>query len=327
MKIIIDTDPGIDDAMALLLAASSPKISIEAITNVTGNTKVDQCVRNTFKILDVCNRLDIPVYRGAEKPLIKPYFEGDGKVHGKDGLGDLNFPEVEKKLEQLPAYQYLIKTASEFPEEITLACIGPLTNIALAIQNDPNFAKNIKKLVIMGGAKCGGNLSPVAEFNIWDDPDAAKIVFEAGFNEIIVIGLDVTHKVILSPNLQELLKQYNTPQSIFISKITNFYNTFHWKSEKILGCYMHDPLVIGYLIDPEIFKLQDAFISIVTEGQAIGQTIVDINGTWNNNICNCKFAYQVDSKKFLEIFFNNIVPNQQEDNIRIINQEFSRPEY
>ena len=219
-KLIIDTDPGIDDALALLLAlAAKDELDVTAITTVNGNVGVDQVTENVFRILDVAGRSDIPVYKGNGKPLMR---ENDNweEFHGDDGLGNLGFKEVPGTVKEESAVDFLIRKVREEKGEITLVPIGPLTNIAQAVQKDPEFARNVKEVVIMGGAEHGGNMSPCAEFNFWTDPEAAKIVFQAGFERVTMVGLDATSYVFLSPTLRELLYLINTPVSRFIHKIT-----------------------------------------------------------------------------------------------------------
>ena len=241
-KLIIDTDPGIDDALALLLAlAAKDELDVTAITTVNGNVGVDQVTENVFRILDVAGRSDIPVYKGNGKPLMR---ENDNceEFHGDDGLGNLGFKEVPGTVKEESAVDFLIRKVREEKGEITLVPIGPLTNIAQAVQKDPEFARNVKEVVIMGGAEHGGNMSPCAEFNFWTDPEAAKIVFQAGFERVTMVGLDATSYVFLSPTLRELLYLINTPVSRFIHKITRVYADGHWEIEKKLGCELCDVL-------------------------------------------------------------------------------------
>lgn len=253
-KLIIDTDPGIDDALALLLALSAKsELEVEAITTVNGNVGVDQVTKNVFRILDVAGRSDIPVYKGNGKPLMR---ENDNceEFHGDDGLGNLGFKEVPGTVKEEHAVDFLIRKVREEKGEITLVPIGPLTNIAQAVQKDPEFAKNVKEVVIMGGAEHGGNMSPHAEFNFWTDPEAAKIVFQAGFERVTMVGLDATNYVFLSPTLRELLYLINTPVSRFIHKITRVYADGHWEIEKKLGCELCDVLTIAYLLDRNVVE-------------------------------------------------------------------------
>ena len=269
-KLIIDTDPGIDDALALLLAlAAKDELDVTAITTVNGNVGVDQVTENVFRILDVAGRSDIPVYKGNGKPLMR---ENDNceEFHGDDGLGNLGFKEVPGTVKEESAVDFLIRKVREEKGEITLVPIGPLTNIAQAVQKDPEFARNVKEVVIMGGAEHGGNMSPCAEFNFWTDPEAAKIVFQAGFERVTMVGLDATSYVFLSPTLRELLYLINTPVSRFIHKITRVYADGHWEIEKKLGCELCDVLTIAYLLDRNVVEKVDAFVDVETSGLCDG---------------------------------------------------------
>lgn len=319
-RVIIDTDPGVDDAIAILLAIYSKKINIEAITTVCGNCSLEQATKNALKTLNIANANNIPVYTGANKPLRNELVVA--KVHGDDGLGNTSIPESSKEVEKEYAPDYLVRIAKKYPKEMTLAPIGPLTNIAIAVENDPSFAKNIKRLVIMGGAEFGGNCSPVAEFNFWEDPEAAKIVFNAGFDEIVMVGLDATNKVVFTPNLREYLKHINSPISKFIYDITDHYMTAHWDEDKILGCIIFDALVTGYIIDESLLELKDCYVDIVTEGIGKGQSIVDNDGRYHDGKCNAKVAYNAYSMKFFNIFYNTLFKEYEKDIKFILEKEF-----
>ena len=302
-KLIIDTDPGIDDALALLLALSAKsELEVEAITTVNGNVGVDQVTKNVFRILDVAGRSDIPVYKGNGKPLMR---ENDNceEFHGDDGLGNLGFKEVPGTVKEEHAVDFLIRKVREEKGEITLVPIGPLTNIAQAVQKDPEFAKNVKEVVIMGGAEHGGNMSPHAEFNFWTDPEAAKIVFQAGFERVTMVGLDATNYVFLSPTLRELLYLINTPVSRFIHKITRVYADGHWEIEKKLGCELCDVLTIAYLLDRNVVEKVDAFVDVETSGLCDGASVVYRTKYYPEKKKNCEVAVKADTKRFFEIFF------------------------
>lgn len=311
-KIIIDTDPGIDDAVAILLALTAKdKLDVLALTTVNGNVGVEQVTKNAFKILDVAGRTDIPVYRGNGKPLMR---ENDHceEFHGDDGLGNLNVPDIEREPENESAVDFLIRKVREEKGEITLVPIGPLTNIAEAVQRDPEFVKNVKEIVIMGGAEHGGNMSPHAEFNFWTDPEAAKIVFEAGFENVTMVGLDATSYVFLSPTVRELLYLINTPISRFIHKITRLYADGHWKIEKKLGCELCDVLTIAYLLDRNVVETVDAFVDVETSGLCDGASVVYRTKYYPDKVKNCEVAIKADIGRFFEIFFENLFPEYVE---------------
>ncbi len=312
-KLIIDTDPGIDDALALLLAlAAKDEMDVTAITTVNGNVGVDQVTENVFRILDVAGRSDIPVYKGNGKPLMR---ENDNceEFHGDDGLGNLGFKEVPGTVKEESAVDFLIRKVREEKGEITLVPIGPLTNIAQAVQKDPEFARNVKEVVIMGGAEHGGNMSPCAEFNFWTDPEAAKIVFQAGFERVTMVGLDATSYVFLSPTLRELLYLINTPVSRFIHKITRVYADGHWEIEKKLGCELCDVLTIAYLLDRNVVEKVDAFVDVETSGLCDGMSVVYRTKYYPDKKKNCEVAVKADTKRFFEIFFGYLFPEYMDE--------------
>lgn len=311
-KIIIDTDPGIDDALAILLAlAAKDELDVLALTTVNGNVGVEQVTKNAFKILEIAGRTDIPVYMGNGKPLMREN-EHCEEFHGDDGMGNLEMTDCHKIPENENAVDFLIRKVREEKGEITLVPIGPLTNIAEAIQKDSDFVKNVKEVVIMGGAEHGGNMSPHAEFNFWTDPEAAKIVFQAGFEKVTMIGLDATSYVFLSPTLRELLYLINTPISRFIHKITRVYADGHWEVEKKLGCELCDVLTIAYLLDRSVVEKTDAFVDVETQGLCDGASVVYRQKYYPDKIKNCEVAIKADTKKFFELFFTYLFLEHKE---------------
>ena len=311
-KIIIDTDPGIDDAIAILLALSAEKeLEVLALTTVNGNVDVEKNTKNACRILEVAGRCDIPVYKGSNKPLVREKRGGAG-VHGEDGLGDTGLPEPTKAPEAEDAVDFLVRKAREEKGNLTLLPIGPLTNIAKAVQRDPEFAKNIKEVVIMGGGEKLGNVTPVAEFNFWEDPEAAKIVFAAGFEKVTMIGLDATGYIWMTPAHRELLYQVDTRISRFIYDITRVYANVHWKWEKKLGCELCDALIPAYLLEPEVITAVDAFVDIETEGICAGTSVVYRSARYPERQANCQVAVSADAKKFFELLFRYLFPEYTE---------------
>lgn len=323
-KIIIDTDPGIDDALALLLAcAAKDQLEVLALTTVNGNVGVEQVTKNAFKILKIAGREDIPVYQGNGKPLMREMDHCE-EFHGDDGLGNLGMDDCNGIIQDETAVDFLVRKVRQEKEEITIVPIGPLTNIAQAVQKDPGFVENVKELVIMGGAENGGNMSPHAEFNFWTDPEAAKIVFSAGFKKITMIGLDATSYVFLSPTLRELLYLLNTPISRFIHKITRLYADGHWEIEKKLGCELCDVLTIAFLLDRTLVEKVDAFVDIETKGLCDGASVVYRTKYYPDKVKNCEVAVKADTRRFFEIFFDTLFPEHREVVQEILNQEFEK---
>jgi len=298
-KIIIDADPGTDDTFAILLATSTQELNIQAICTVAGNCDLENATKNTFKILDLANRNDIPVYKGMSKAL-KVENDDASYVHGNNGMGGVLFEPINRLPENLHAVDYLIKTVNENPNEITIVAIGPLTNIACAINKDPSFAKKVKKLIIMGGSTEKGNVTPYAEFNFYKDPHAAKIVFETEFNEIIMMGLNVTSKQVLNEKLENILKNSDNSLANFLYAITRKGAEFD-KSCGYEGLLIHDAITASYLIDPSVVKLKTAKVTIETNGKEMGRSNITL--TENSN---CKVAYDVDVNKFYQILLKKI---------------------
>ncbi len=273
-KLIIDCDPGIDDAMALILAMQYPGFEILGITTGFGNAYTDQSTKNALTIVKLSGR-NIPVYKGAESPLRKPLDAPPDFIHGKDGLGNTNQSEPKNEHESKPAAQFIVDMAKAFPGQVTILAVGRLTNIARAISLDSNIVRTIKEVVLMGGdLHVPGNVNPVAEANIEGDPDAADIVFTAGW-KVTMIGLDVTTKVKLNDEILLRVKEQNSQYGPFIFSITRSYLNFYKTVSKLTGgFYVHDPSAVMYLIDSTLFKFATGPVRVVTSGIAIGQTIM-----------------------------------------------------
>lgn len=305
-KVIIDCDPGIDDVLALEYALRSPELDVVAITVVAGNVPVDLGVENTFKVLERCNRLDVPVYAGADKPLKKPFVSAQD-THGEDGLGESGIVRTSAVTPQdQVAYQFLRQYFAT-SQDTGIIALGPLTNIALALEKDNTWSQNIQRFVTMGGTyKSHGNCSPVAEFNYWCDPDAAAIVYQKLAVKIEMVGLDVTRKIVLTPNILEYTKRINPESFAYLQKITRFYFDFHWQYEHILGCVINDPLAVAYYIDPTLCLGFDSYVAVETCGLSLGQTLVDRYDFWQKEP-NAKILDTVDSRKFFEMFLTVIL--------------------
>src|SRR5687767_7359067 len=257
-RIIIDTDPGVDDALAFLLALASPEIKLEALTTTQGNVTIEKATRNALSVLELANASHIPVVQGSVLPLVQPVRASD-VVHGVSGIGNSKLPEPRTKPVSQHAVDYLIERVLAEPNEISVFPIGPLTNIAMAIRKEPRFAGCVKELVIMGGAiREGGNLTPLAEFNIFVDPHAAHIVFHSGI-PITLIPLDVTHKCILEQNHIEQLLKIKSPIARFISDSVDDYMKFSLGQGQA-GCALHDPLTLAVAIAPELLTLHEYFV-------------------------------------------------------------------
>lgn len=292
-KVIIDTDPGIDDSLALLVALKSPELDVIAITVVEGNVPTKIGVQNTLKVLEEVGRTDVPVFEGAHEPLQHEYISAQD-THGLDGLGQSNIavPMIEAStISAHSAYNQLLTNHND----VWVLALGPLTNIALAMQENPKVWQNMSRLIIMGGSYLSnGNTSPVAEYNFWVDPNAADYVLKNSPIVAEIVPLDVTRKMLLTPNILSLMQRLNPEQSIFITKIIKFYFDFHWQQEHVMGAVINDPLVIIHALYPEYTRGISKYVTVVTEGVALGQSIVDIADFWKKE-ANVVILTEVDS--------------------------------
>ena len=275
-KIIIDTDPGIDDAMAILAALHSPELEVLGLTTVFGNTTVDLCSLNALRLVELEGNDHVPVAQGCGQPLVHDLNSFSAGVHGKDGLGNTNLPLPHGKLNPRHAAQFIIDTVMANPHEVILAPIGPLTNIAMAYRLEPRIAPLVKEVVLMGGCAFAlGNISAVAEANIYHDPHAAEVVFAAPW-KVTMVGLDVTTKIVMRPEYFSKLYAAANPAVGLLEKIQPCYQDFHEEIYGMKGAiHTHDPAVIAYLLAPELFRCEEMPVYVVTEGLCLGKTIAD----------------------------------------------------
>jgi len=282
-KIIIDTDPGVDDAMAIFLALRSPELELVGLTTVFGNSNVEATTRNALNLLHVAGRTDIPVARGAGRPLVNPPGPTGEWVHGEDAMGNIGWTTLldpALKPVDVPAARFIVDTIMANPGEITLVPIGPLTNLALALQLEPRIAACVREIVMMGGsALAPGNVSPLAEANVHNDPHAASVVFSAEW-PITMAGLDVTESIPMDDAHFAALAASSDPLAPFIVKIVGFYQTFHrdWYGMVNGAIHTHDACAILYLLDPTLFSGERWPITVPHDGPAKGATLVDRRG-------------------------------------------------
>lgn len=252
-KIIIDTDPGIDDAMAIFYALSSPKLDVLALTTVFGNTHTATSTINALRLLDIAGRPEIPVAHGAADNLTSTYRGPADFVHGGDGQGNTYLPESARKAVGVSAPELIVQMVNAHPGEITLVPLGPLTNIALAMQLDPQLPTKLDQIVMMGGnAFCAGNATAGAEANIYNDPEAADIVLGAACR-LVMVGLDVTHKVVMYPHHLMQISEIKAPPAQHLAKIIPFYSVFQSTVSGVEELVIHDSTTITYLLAPELF--------------------------------------------------------------------------
>jgi inosine-uridine nucleoside N-ribohydrolase len=271
-RVIIDTDPGVDDALALLFAMRSAELKIEGITPVAGNVPLELTLPNALRMVEIAGRADIPVAVGAKWPLMRRLVTA-AQVHGENGLGGAVFPEPTTKPIAEPAAEFIRRTVRKYPNEVTLVTIGPLTNIATALNGDPELAVMVRSLVMMGGSLSGGNITPAAEFNIYVDPEAARIVFQSGI-PITMVGLDVTRRTSLTDDHVHVLQAADNPVSQAAAKIAR--NAIdHTRAQGFLvGPNMHDSLAVAAFLDPSILKWKEYYVDVETAGElTAGETV------------------------------------------------------
>ncbi len=304
-RIIIDTDPGVDDALTFLLALASPEIQLEGLTITQGNVTVEKGTRNALAVLELLKATDVPVAQGTSLPLVGPLLASD-LVHGASGLGNARLPEPTTKPVSRHAIDYLIERFLAEPGELSLFAIGPLTNVALAIRKEPRFAGAVKEMVIMGGSiREGGNMTPQAEFNIYADPHAAHVVFHSGI-PITLIPLDVTHKTMLYANQIDRLKKVDSPVSRFIEEATSDYVHFTERKTGIPGCALHDPLTLATVIAPELLTLEEHYVGVdISGGVSTGNTFADFYHT-TGKPANMRVALNVRGDDFVELFLQRM---------------------
>ncbi len=281
-RVIIDTDPGVDDAMAILLALNSPELKVEALTVVPGNVEAAQGLENALKLVSLAGRCDVLVAGGAQHPLNQKLITAQF-WHGKNGLAGVELPAPTCKADPRFGPDLIIEMVHKYPHEITLIPVGPLTNIALAVSKDPGIASLVKDIVIMGGSITGGNVNGAAEANINNDPEAAQIVFNAGWT-VTMIGSDVGERTLMTRKYLTQLQANHAPESDFIAKLADFYLTRSEKSGH-QGAAMYDPLAVGTVIDPTLVTLKSMHVDVETRGEFTrGETVANRMGYDENNV-------------------------------------------
>ena len=319
-KVIIDCDPGIDDTLALMLALQSKELDIVGITIVCGNVPVEKGAENALQVLSWFHRLDIPVYIGASTPLKRNYVDAMD-THGLDGLGESYFSPITSVRPKQDALQFLKQSFAQAinqEERLSVIALGPLTNIAQLLEEYPDFVRGLDQFVSMGGAyKSHGNCSPVAEYNYWCDPDAAKMVYENLY--VHMVGLDVTRKIVLTPNLLEYMCNVSPEMGGIIKKITRFYFDFHWKQEGVIGCVINDPLAVAYFIDPSLCEGFDTYTQIETSGISLGQSVVDAYDFYQHEH-NSYVLTKTDALAFMQFFFARVLGVKEDDSNSVLTQ-------
>ncbi|MBZ5574729.1 MAG: nucleoside hydrolase [Acidobacteriia bacterium] len=318
-KIIFDTDPGTDDAMALMLALNSPELDVRAITVVPGNVTAAQGLENALRMVSLANRCDIPVAAGAQHPLFQKLITAEF-WHGRNGLANVELPPSKCKVDARYGPDLIIQMVHAAPHEITLVPVGPLTNIALAVERDPSIVPLVKEVILMGGSISGGNVNAAAEANIYNDPEAAQIVFQAGW-PVTMVGLDVGDKTLLSQKYLDQLGSTHGPVNDFIHSVAQFLVDLAAKFGSP-GTPMYDPLAVGVAVDATLVKAPDMHVDVETRGDFTrGETVANRHGYIEKNILhgdryiiqgvdqvapNAKVCVEVEADRFLQLFVSRI---------------------
>lgn len=302
-KIILDVDPGHDDAVAILLAAKHESLDLRGITVVAGNQVLEKTVQNTLNMCSMAE-IDVPVYAGQASPLFRDQ-EVAANIHGESGLDGPQFPESTKQVEAQGAVDFIIEECLKYDKELVLIPTGPLTNIALALIKEPRIKKGIKEIVLMGGAYGLGNHTPSAEFNIYVDPEAAHVVFESGL-PVTMVGLDLTHQAKAYPHVVERIKQINSPVAKVVVELLEF---FGFTYERVFGFEappLHDVCAVAYVIDRSLINTRKLPVVIDTnKGPCYGRTVCDFYGV-TGKPANVDVALELDQDRFWDLLIETL---------------------
>jgi purine nucleosidase len=308
-RIILDVDTGIDDALAILFALKSKGVKVEGITTVAGNVSVEQATFNTLQVIELADAgYDIPVAKGADKPLFRDWQGPVAHIHGENGIGNVTLPIPLKIPLDEGAGDFIVRKANELEKELTIVCVGRLTNLAIALAKDAELPSKLKEVVLMGGAvRVPGNVSPVSEANIWGDPEAAHVVFESGL-PITMVGLDVTMKTVFKQAHLNLLtanmNETNKEMIKFIDHILQFRFNAYQKSTKLNGSPLHDPLAVAVALDPDLVEIEPMLVKVETKGKlSSGATVADLRGVQLDRT-NASVCVRVQANRFIERFIS-----------------------
>ncbi|MEO0637149.1 MAG: nucleoside hydrolase [Pseudomonadota bacterium] len=278
VKMIIDTDPGVDDAMAILYAAAAPDIHLLGLTTIFGNVRTPMATRNALRLVEMMG-LDVPVAEGAPQPQALPPFEPADWVHGAEGFGNVPAEEPNRQAASENAAEFLVRMAREHKGELVVCPIGPLTNLAAAAALDPEFTSNCARIVTMGGAaRVKGNVTAFAEANTWHDPHAARDLWLAGGHQIMV-GLDVTLQILCDRKDFAAIATDSPALGGFLQSAADFYIDFYQREAGLEGCGLHDPAAVIACTHPDLFTMESSPLKVVTEGDEIGRTVMEPDGT------------------------------------------------
>lgn len=300
-KIIIDCDPGYDDAVALLLAAGNPSIDLLGVTTIAGNQTIEKVTKNALRILKLVNREDVPVVAGSSRPLLRDQVVVAANIHGESGLDGTTLPETDRQPEDMTAAQFIIDTIMREPEgTVTLVPIGPLTNIAIAARMEPRIVSRVKEIVLMGGGAHIGNIRPMAEFNIENDPEAAHIVFEEKW-KITMVGLDLTYQGLATAEVKRKMRAIGNESSKFLSDVLTHFSVTYKKSKGLDNPPVHDVCAVAYVCDPSLMECRVAPIHVEYQGRyTAGMTVCDFRRKAPEG-CHTQVAWKLDNDRMWDL--------------------------
>lgn len=305
MKIILDVDPGIDDAMAIALALKTKGVELLGLTTVAGNLPLDKTTDNAAKILKLL-AAKCQVYPGMAEPLVRKLHTAE-QIHGPTGLGYLDLPKAHEYIEEMHAVDFIVDEINKNPHEVTLIAVGPLTNVAQAIKKDKTIVDKVKEIVVMGGAIfTAGNVTPAAEFNMYVDPESADIVFNSGA-KVTLVGLDVTLQVLLTQEHIDILKSQGGKLGTAVGSMTDYYLERYKDHNKLKGCALHDPLAVGVALDRTLVKTQHIYVAVETKGEfTSGQTVGDVYNRYGKQP-NIHVCTEIDNERFIKTFMETLL--------------------
>jgi purine nucleosidase len=305
MKLILDTDPGIDDALAFILLKAMPEVSLQAITVTHGNTTVEKCTTNALKLVELLGMTEIPIAMGATEPLVKTLSVAE-ETHGDTGLGHAILPDPSIKIVSTNAANLIIEIVNANPGEVTILCIGPVTNLALALLKDPSLRRKIKNVVSMAGTfHYPGNATPSSEYNVFCDPESFDILLRSGI-DLTIVPLDVTYKCLFTKSHVERLMGAREDIRKFIDRSTAFYMEFHAEYQGIEGCAINDPLAAAILVKPELVTMRDYYVDIELSGEFTTAKLSADHFVATGNPPNAKVAMEVDVEAFMDFFIERV---------------------
>jgi inosine-uridine nucleoside N-ribohydrolase len=303
-RVVLDCDPGHDDAIAILLAAHAPNLKLEAITTVAGNQTVDKTSRNALRVCTVAGIRDVPIAAGMDRPLVREQHTAPA-IHGESGLDGPTLPEPDIELAPIHAVDLLIDLLRASDGDLTIIATGPLTNLATAIRREPRIVPKIQRIVLMGGAIGLGNWTPAAEFNIYVDPEAAHVAFTCG-RPVTMVPLEVTHQAQATPQIRERIRALETPVATMVDDMLGFFEDQYRKVFGFAGAPVHDPCAVAHVIDPTLLRTKPMHVAIELHGEhTVGRTVCDVHGILEKQP-NAEVAQEIDVPRFWDLLIRTL---------------------